>query len=213
LKKKPLSDPLPSSPNSLLMGVLPVIEVNINNGKVHIDGKNVNYSFGSLHHVFRKAIRYKSKRMADAKNTLILGFGAGSIAKILWDEKAYSTQITGVDFEPMMFELAEQHAGIRDFENLDLIVTDAEKYMKECKDGFDVVFIDLFIEDQIPSFCLTSDFILQVKHCLTPRGLVVWNTLASTEIAKQIQAIAHELSFNTIESQQVTKENCLVFIT
>lgn len=192
---------------------LPGIEININNGKVHIDGKGVNYSFGSLHHVFRKAIRAKSKAISEAKNTLILGFGAGSIAKILWNEKNYPVEITGVDFEPVMFELAEKHAGIRDFEQLNLVESDAQAFMAQCTDSFDVIFIDLFVEHKIPEFCLTNEFIAAIHKSLSSKGMVIWNTLMENDVDQQIKSLARSIGFNSIESKQVTKDNLVLFMS
>jgi ubiquinone/menaquinone biosynthesis C-methylase UbiE len=208
--KRLLSYLIPTQGESVEASILPGIEVNINNGKVHIDGKEVNYSFGSLHYVFRKAIRLKSKIISQAKNALILGFGAGSIAKILWNEKNYPIKITGVDFEPMMFALAKKHAGIRDFEQLQLVEADASHYMSNCNETFDVIFIDLFVEDQIPEFCITEHFLKQIKTCLSDKGIVIWNTLTKHPVAEQVQSIAIDAGFISIKIAQVTKDNSVL---
>ena len=210
--KKLLSFILPTKAELVTAKKLPGIEVNINNGKVHIDGKNVNYSFGSLHHVFRKAIRFKSKEISKAKTALILGFGAGSIAKILWNEKNFPIQITGVDFEPLMYELAEKYSGIKDFEKLTLIEADAHVFVKECKEQFDVIFIDLFVEDQVPDFCMTLEFMKCIKRLINKDGLVIWDTLVANKLEEQMHLKAKEVGFDVVDSKQVTKDNLVFYI-
>lgn len=210
--KKLFSYLIPTRAETPSATMLPGIEVNFNNGKVHIDGKNVNYSFGSLHQVFRKAIKLKKKEISEANSTLILGFGAGSIAKILWNEKDYKTAITGVDFESIMFDLARKYGEISHFELLNLKVINAKDYIKNCQDHYDVIFIDLFIESEIPAFCLSEKFLSNIKKCLSENGLVVWNTLITNQVTERIAELASASKFSNNETQTVSKDNVVVFL-
>lgn len=211
--KRLLSYLLPTSGEQVKPSILPGIEVNINNGKVHIDGQYVNYSFGSLHHVFRKAIRYKSEAISQANNALILGFGAGSIAKILWNEKGYKTQITGVDYEPLMFELAEKYGNIKQFNQIQCIQSDAAAYLQACKDQFDVVFVDLFVEREVPSSCLNAKFMNHLKACLNQNGLIVWNNLIDNDLKDHITSLANKSELHTTEAKQITRDNLVLYIS
>jgi hypothetical protein len=66
--------------------VAPRLEVYLSNGKYVLDSARVNYSFGGLHAVFRKAFSRFNIRKRDIISALILGFGTGSVATILCDE-------------------------------------------------------------------------------------------------------------------------------
>src|SRR3954471_6764919 len=53
----------------------PLLEVRIENGKYVLNSEHANYSFGSLHRIFKRA--FKMTRIGDKeiKNVLLLGFG------------------------------------------------------------------------------------------------------------------------------------------
>ena len=60
--------------------VTPRLEIYLSNGKYTLDSARVNYSFGGLHAVFRKAFSRFNICERDISNALILGFGTGSVA-------------------------------------------------------------------------------------------------------------------------------------
>ena len=66
--------------------VTPQLEIYLSNGRHILDSARVNYSFGGLHAVFRKAFSQFNIRERDINSALILGFGAGSVASILCNE-------------------------------------------------------------------------------------------------------------------------------
>ncbi len=183
---------------------LPSIELNMHNGNLHIDGEHVNYSFGSLHLVFRKAIKDQVVSIKKAKTVLILGFGAGSIAKILNNEYQLNLAITGVEFEPAMLEVAEKYGNINRFEQLNLVCQDAADFMAQNKALYDVIFIDLFIENKIPAFCFEHAFQQQLNKSLNSNGIIIWNTLLKNDV---------QLSdgFAPFKKLTLLGENCVYF--
>src|SRR6218665_1023439 len=88
---------------------LPTIEINLRNGTFLVDGDKVNYSFGSLHHLFRKAFADFKLEDQTIEKVLILGFGAGSIANILHKELQINCSITGVEIDSVMLDLADKY--------------------------------------------------------------------------------------------------------
>ena len=73
--------------------IVPCVEVRANMGKLTLDGNHVNYSFGSLYTVFDKTFEYFNLREKKINSALILGFGAGSVAKILSDKYNSNCQL------------------------------------------------------------------------------------------------------------------------
>jgi len=187
---------------------LPCIEINMHNGKVHIDGAHVNYSFGSLHQVFRKAIKQEIKTIKSAKTMLILGFGAGSIAKIIRNEYGLKNlQMVGIELEPTMINLAREYAEINDFEDIEIQICDAQAFMSHNKKQFDLVMIDLFIEKTIPSFCFESPFIAQIESAMYPNALLIWNTLNNNGMKNFL----HETSLQLTRETPMQDENLVYF--
>ena len=188
--------------------VLPCIEINLHNGKIHIDGANVNYSFGSLHHVFRKAIKQEIKTLRTAQSILILGFGAGSIAKIIRNEyKLKNIHLVGIEFEPEMIKLAKAQAESEDVETIEIHICDAQTFMQSNKKQFDAILIDLFVEKDIPSFCFEQPFISQVEGALTHKALLIWNTLDN----EGMKTVLTNSNLNLIRKTAMQDENLVYF--
>lgn len=192
---------------------LPKIEINRNNGKVHIDGANVNYSFGSLHYVFKRIIRLYKNQITKSKEILILGFGAGSIAKILINDHQYSGKIIGVEAEPKMFDLAKEYAGINTWEDIEYEVELAENYLQKSSKQFACIFIDLFVEDEIPKPCLSHEFICNLEHHLKDDGIILWNCLTHAMDKLVLAKTLNDSGYFHINEVEITKENVLLAIS
>ena len=58
------------------------LEVTLNNGKLVLDSKSTNYSYGSLQRILRKGLQYIGfERIRGFENVLVLGVAAGSVIK------------------------------------------------------------------------------------------------------------------------------------
>lgn len=156
---------------------LPLLEVNLRNGKYLLDGKKVNYSFGSLHMLFVGAFASHKIHERDIKNVLILGFGAGSVAHILQKELRLNCRITGVEMDPVVLELATQYFDLKSYQNTQVVCDDAFHFVSHDTDMYDLIVIDLFIERRVPKTFLSSNFIKQVKQRLNPGGFIFYNRI------------------------------------
>lgn len=210
--KKILSFIIPSSEGKFKGKFLPQIEVNINNGKVHIDGSDVNYSFGSLHYVFRKAIKKFKKKILFSPEVLVLGFGAGSIAQILLKELNYSGHIIGVDAEPMMFQLAKKYGGIDSWSQINIVIDKAENYIFNNEKRHECILIDVFIEDRIPEALLTSSFVDQLKCRVQKLNIVLWNCLQKTEDYSTLSDLLRNHEHLEFQELKVSKNNVVMCI-
>jgi len=156
---------------------LPVLEVNVRNGKYLLDGEKVNYSFGSLHELFRDAFKHHQIGQLSPQHVLILGFGAGSVAQILQNELHLNCKITGVEIDPVVLELATRYFGADAYQNTQLICDDAYHFISQDTETYDLIVIDLFIEKRVPKAFLQADFIQLVKQRLNPLGTIFFNRI------------------------------------
>ncbi len=88
------------------------------------------------------------------KTILILGVGGGSNVRLV--SKLYpKAQITAVEIDPQMVEIANNYFGLTKIKNLDLITTDAVKYVndlsREALAKWDLVLVDCFVGKNIPT--------------------------------------------------------------
>lgn len=164
------------------------LEVVLDNGKLVLNTANVNYSYGSLHDIFYKTFQKLNIPEREIKNVLILGFGGGSIASLLIDTFHKNCAITGVEADEVVIELAKKHFNIERFKNLDIHKTDAYTFVAGCTQKFDLIAIDIFVEDETPEKFSDNQFLLSISKLLTPTGIVCYNRMLPAT-NEEIQAV------------------------
>ena len=165
----------------------PFLEVVWSNGKKMLHSKNANYSFGSLHEVFKQACKQVEEEIDDASSILILGFGGGSILDILDKHFAYGGSVTGIDYDAKVLELFHKHFAPSIGITPQLHATDAETFLKNSAEVYDVIFVDLFQDLQTDGLLLNPSFSEMLKQHLSSKGVVLLNTIFSTSEDKSPQ--------------------------
>jgi predicted membrane-bound spermidine synthase len=132
----------------------------------------------------------------DAERALMLGLGAGIIPMQLAKQ---GIEVDVVEIDPSSIAAAEDFFGF-DPTRVDVIQTDARTYVRNCATPYDVVLIDMSHGDGLPEYLLSREFFLDVRSCLTPDGIAVFNTFAATKhldayyhIVKTVNAVFPEL--------------------
>ncbi len=155
----------------------PLIEVAIINGRTQLNAGCVNYSFGPLHDAFRKYFHKDPPLISDESQVLILGLGGGSVVNILREEYNLKSKITGVDIDTAVITAARKHFSLDKVENLVIVISDAYEYIKSCKLKFDLIVIDIYIDDTTPAIFESRQFISELGRCINENGKVVFNKL------------------------------------
>jgi len=154
-----------------------VLEVIRQDDKLVLNAPHANYSFGSLHEVFRNAFQQIHPDLQKINNALILGFGAGSVARILQKENRYACQITGVEVDATVIALAKKYFRLNQIKNLDLHIADAADFISVDKNRYDLIVIDLFFDHRTPEKFLTTGFLKSLQEHLLPQGIILFNYL------------------------------------
>ena len=142
-----------------------------------LNAPHTNYSFGSLHEVFRNAFQQIHPDFQKINDVLILGFGAGSVARILQTENRCTGRITGVEVDATVIALARKYFRLDRVKNLDLHITDAADFISVDKNHYDLIVIDLFFDHRTPEKFLTAGFLKCLQEHLLPRGIILFNYL------------------------------------
>jgi spermidine synthase len=124
-----------------------------------------------------------------ARNALVLGLGTGTIPMRL---SRGGIEVEVVEINPNALEAA------RDFFNFDessvtVNLMDARAFVKGCPMGYDLILVDLFHGDGIPDYLITKEFFHDIKGCLSPGGLAVFNTFADPRFIKDYYHIIKTL--------------------
>ena len=112
---------------------------------------NLTQSGGLIDDLWKPVIKnYKLK----IKNCLILGLATGTLAKLL-----KGAQITGYEIDPAMITIGKKYFGLDKIPNLKIVNKDAKDFVG----SYDVIFVDLYLGDNPPSFLYSDAFLKKLK--------------------------------------------------
>ena len=162
----------------------PYLEVNLHNGIFLLDTDKVNYSFGGGYIVFEKTFEHFQIRHRIFSNVLMLGFGAGSVANILTEKYGLKCKITGIEKDPVVIELAKQYFNIDNYKNLELICEDAYTFVQQNNNSYDLIVMDIFIDDEVPKSFHKEEFLYNLNRLLASNGILFYNIMTKNMILK-----------------------------
>jgi spermidine synthase len=109
---------------------------------------------------------------------LIIGLGGGTIPSFL--HKHYpQTRIDVVDIDPDVVDVARKYFGFQEDPRLQAYVADGRRFIEECRDPYDLIFLDAFDRDSIPYHLATREFLRATRKALKPDGVVASNIWSS----------------------------------
>lgn len=171
-------------------------------GHLVVNSGNANQSYGSLHEVWQEC--FEEMRVAGRKprNSLILGFGAGSVASILRKELALKAPMLGVEGDPEMLRLAKKWFKVDQLADLELVNADALEFVQACSQQHDLVLVDLCHELDLAPGVDQAPFIAGLRKCTAPGGLLCFNTIVhdseSRARSQRVDGLLR-LHFNRVE--------------
>lgn len=165
------------------------LEVTWTDGKLVLDSKNTNYSFGNLQKVLRKGLKIIGfKKIKSMQKILVLGVAGGSVIRTLVDEINFKGQITGVEIDKTIIEIANTYFQLDKIPNLKIICDDASEYVSKTNKKFDLIIIDIFQDTKMPDFLFEFLFINKTCSLLNRNGHILFNTMILNENQKQLNS-------------------------
>lgn len=143
------------------------------NGRKTLNSKNANYSFGSLQQILEVGL---SK--IDFKNVnsiLLLGLGGGSVISSLRKKFKFEGNIVAVELDQKVIELAKIEFLISSSHNLTIHNSDAFEFVKQRSSQYDLIIVDLFIDNVVPPQFYSEEFCQNVSDILSENGFILFN--------------------------------------
>jgi predicted membrane-bound spermidine synthase len=137
---------------------------------VESDGRSLSYYTHALEAL---ALAYRP----GMKSALVLGLGAGIVPMRL---AGRGVAVEAVEIDPASLAAATRVFGYQPA-RARVHLTDARTFLRDCGRRYDVVVVDLFHGDGTPDYLVTRDFFRDLKGCLAPGGVAVFNTFADLE--------------------------------
>ena len=138
------------------------------------------YSDGTRYEPFNVAFKYASKeKLNNLSNSLILGTGLGSIVQILHAKYKTKSAFTLVEYDETILKWALESLSTMGIRNLKPYCGYAEDFVKEDKDRYDLLCIDIFTGREVPAQFTEKDFLTATKKLLKPGGLWIMNYIVN----------------------------------
>ena len=188
------------------------LNINLVNGKKTLDTSKSNYSYGSLQKILQlglSSIGFNN----DIKRILVLGLGGGSIVETIRKDFNSNAFIELVDIDSEIINIAKNEFGINKFGNINIVNADASDYLNNCTEAFDLIIVDVFIINQVPTQFTESVFINQLIQHLNSKGIIIYNTMRETMASKvinQIKNLFENAGLNVTIMEKVVLSNDLI---
>jgi len=172
----------------------PHLYVSLNKGRYQLATANAIYSYEDLYTNFLLAFE-QIQLPENQSDILILGFGLGSIPSILEQQLQKKYYYTAVEIDESVIYLAQKYTIPQLESAIQTICTDANSYVYQSQEYFDMICMDVFLDDVIPTQFQTTDFLSALKNLLSPNGILLYNCLAAKESDKKASKIFFENQF------------------
>lgn len=163
----------------------PYLSVSLVRGRYQLNTANAVYSFADLYTNFRMAFQQLEIKSQPVNDVLILGFGLGSIPYML--ERVFDCHFnyTAVEIDEEVLYLAHQYALPEIASPIEMITANAFDYAAQCETKYDLICMDVFLDDVIPDDFETTEFLGNLKRLLRPQGILLYNRLSYSEGDKE----------------------------
>lgn len=152
------------------------LELVLSKNKLILNSTNANQSNEGLKQAFHQVFHQLSVYNKTYKNILVLGFGLGSVVELL-QAKNCTENITAYENNLQVLAWLDKYY---DLGNIQLH-TDSAENLAHLKSNYDLIIVDLFLDNQCPEFLNKLAFWTQLKTYLSPSGMLIWNTLIPTQ--------------------------------
>ncbi|MEZ4910606.1 MAG: methyltransferase domain-containing protein [Saprospiraceae bacterium] len=159
------------------------LELVIKNGEYQLCTEHAVYSYGQRYTNFKYC--FEKMNLSHISEVLILGLGLGSIIHILEKNYPNTFAFTCIEIDESVIYLASKYTTSDITSYVDIIQADATAFVQYTEEKYDLICVDLFIDDLIPDIAQSRDFLQNCAECLTPNGILVSNHLGFNKTDKQ----------------------------
>lgn len=170
--KKIVSQILPIKVDSGIGFMNIPISLHLYQNNYFVQSPNAIYAHTSNYTSFSTIIKKNEAYIKTAKSALILGWGLGSIGNIL---SKYNLNIEkyGVEIDKLMLHWYKSY----NFQPNTIIHNDdIFNFVKTAKECFDIIAIDIYIDNKVPQEILNINFLNKIHALLTNNGIIFLST-------------------------------------
>jgi spermidine synthase len=125
--------------------------------------------------IYADVLKWRFKREA-AFSALTIGGGGYTFPRYM--EAFYPNALLSVvEIDPEITRIARRYLGLPDHTRIRSYNTDGRWFVINCREKYDVIFIDAYNDLSIPYHLTTREFAGQIKNILNPGGILLTNII------------------------------------
>jgi len=197
-------------------------------GKIHVLSDSYNYylTFGAggqqsgmqVNQPDRLLFQYTQAMMLGAlfcpkaNTALLLGLGAGSLAKslLVYNEEM---NITAVELRQQVIDIAHDWFNLPQSSRINIITGDAFQYIKDSPPKTDLLFVDLYLDNGIQDSLSSAVFIQDCYDAINDQGCLILNLWDEGKGYLPFDLSLLEETFTSQSLMLVTDEGNIIVIT
>ena len=107
--------------------------------------------------------------VVEPKRVLVVGIGGATLPSFL--RKHYPGMVIDtVDIDPDVVDVAKKFFGFREDPAMHAYVEDGRQFIENCKDPYDIIFLDAYGAVDIPYHMATKEFLQAVRGATAPKA-------------------------------------------
>jgi spermidine synthase len=173
-----------------------VLDVFLVKDRYQLCTENAIYSYADKYDNFANV--FKELIFENISDVLILGLGLASIPWMLEHSFGKKLSYTGVEIDEEPIYLASKYVLDEIKSDIDVLNTDAYTFVAITESRYDLICMDVFIDDKVPEELETEEFAEMLSQTLADDGILVFNRLAFTEEDKKSTSDYFENVFKKI---------------
>ncbi len=161
----------------------PHLQVSLIKNRFQLSTEKSIYSFDDLYRNFYRAFGQIELPQSGSK-VLVLGLGLASIPYMLEKQFRKDYRYTAVEIDEVVIELASRYTLPRIDSNVQIVHADAEVFVETDQSRYDLIIVDLFLEDVIPPYFNTVEGNEALGTLRAEGGTILYNRLYRTGLDK-----------------------------
>jgi predicted membrane-bound spermidine synthase len=154
--------------------VNPVLELLLSSGRYQLATVDALYSDGNRYRPLVAGLGEMRRQLSGVKSVLVLGAGLGSAVDVLRTFGA-RPEITLVELDEVVARWGRELLRSEDRDSVRFVVEDAQVFVQEGSDEYDLVIVDVFSGREPLPFVTQPDFLRACKQRMAPGGMFLLN--------------------------------------
>lgn len=159
----------------------PHLYVSLKKGRYQLSTAHAVYSFADLYSNFADTFDLLDWETNEIRKVLVLGLGLGSIPLLLEEHLGSDFHCTAIEIDEAVIGLASKYGLPGLSAPLEVICANAETYLAQSQERFDLICMDIFLDDKVPTYFEGAPFLQALKDHLEPKGVLLYNRLAASK--------------------------------